>query len=59
MKIVLIGKNGQLGWEFQRLLPNLGEVIALGREELNVSNIGAVQDTLDQLKPDLIINRFK
>jgi len=31
MKILLLGKNGQLGWELQRSLAQLGEVIALDR----------------------------
>jgi dTDP-4-dehydrorhamnose reductase len=56
MRILLIGKNGQLGWEFQRSLPALGEVIALGRDQLDVSDHQAVQSTLNELKPDLIIN---
>ena len=56
MRIVLFGKNGQLGWEFQRILPILGEVIALGRDEVDVSNFREIQKFLDELKPDLIIN---
>ncbi len=56
MKIVLIGKNGQLGWELQHTLPKLGEVISLGRSELDVSNLQAIETTLNDLKPDLIVN---
>jgi dTDP-4-dehydrorhamnose reductase len=56
MKIVLIGKNGQLGWEFQRILPALGNLVSLGREDLDVSDQHAVQKTLMELQPDLIIN---
>jgi len=56
MKIVLIGKNGQLGWKFQHTLPDLGEVISLGREELDVSDHLAIQKTLMELRPNLIIN---
>jgi dTDP-4-dehydrorhamnose reductase len=56
MKIVLIGKNGQLGWEFQRILPALGDMIALGREDLDVSDRHAIQKILIELSPDLIIN---
>jgi dTDP-4-dehydrorhamnose reductase len=56
MKIVLIGKNGQLGWEFQRTLPGLGEVIALGRADLDVSDHASIQKTLIELRPNLIIN---
>lgn len=33
MKILLIGKQGQIGGELAKRLPNLGEVIAIGREE--------------------------
>ena len=56
MKIVLIGKNGQLGWEFQQLLPAFGEMVALGRADLDVSDPHAVQETLLELQPNLIIN---
>lgn len=56
MKIVLLGKNGQLGWEFQRTLPILGEVISLDRAELDLCDLGAVQNILNELKPDLIVN---
>jgi dTDP-4-dehydrorhamnose reductase len=56
MKIVLLGKNGQLGWEFQRVLPILGEVISLDRTELNLSDLPAIQKILSELKPNLIIN---
>jgi dTDP-4-dehydrorhamnose reductase len=56
MRIVLFGKNGQVGWELHRLLPKLGDVIALGREDADISNIQAVQKTLNEIKPDLVIN---
>ncbi|HKG53201.1 MAG TPA: sugar nucleotide-binding protein, partial [Anaerolineales bacterium] len=56
MKIVLFGKNGQLGWEFQRMLPILGEVISFDREELDLCDLDAVQKILSELKPNLIIN---
>jgi dTDP-4-dehydrorhamnose reductase len=56
MNILLFGKNGQLGWEFQRLLPILGEVIALDREELNLGDLDAIRDTIEELKPGLIVN---
>jgi len=56
MNIVLIGKNGQLGWEIQRSLSPLGKVTALGRDQLNVSDYKAVQSILKELKPNLIIN---
>lgn len=56
MKILLFGKSGQLGWEFQRVLPILGEVIAPDREELDISDLDAIQKTIQDVKPNLIIN---
>ena len=56
MRIVLFGKNGQLGWEFQRILPILGEVIALGRDEIDISDLHNLQKKLNELQPGLIIN---
>lgn len=56
MRIVLIGKNGQLGWELQRTLPVLGEVTALSRNDLDLSAPDTIQKTITELKPDLIIN---
>ena len=56
MRIVLFGKNGQLGWEFERILPILGEVVALGRNEVDVSDLQNVKDTLKELKPNVVIN---
>jgi dTDP-4-dehydrorhamnose reductase len=56
MKILLLGKNGQLGWEFERILPILGQVISLDRAELDLCDLNAVQRTINELKPNLIIN---
>lgn len=56
MRIVLFGKNGQVGWELEKMLPNLGEVIAFGRQELDVSNLKQVQNTLLEIQPNLIVN---
>jgi dTDP-4-dehydrorhamnose reductase len=56
MRIVLFGKNGQVGWELQRILPSLGEVIALDYEELDLADLKTLEKRLDELKPDLIVN---
>jgi dTDP-4-dehydrorhamnose reductase len=56
MNIVLCGKNGQLGWELQRILPVLGDVIALDREDLDLCDLHEVQRRLEELKPSLIVN---
>ena len=56
MKIVLLGKSGQLGWELERSLPILGDVIALDRAQLDLLDLNAVQKVLEEFKPNLIIN---
>jgi len=56
MRIVLLGRNGQVGWELERLLPQPWEVTAFNRQELDVSKLKPMKDTLLDIKPDLIIN---
>ena len=56
MKILLTGKNGQVGFELQKKLSTLGEVIATDREELDLANPDAIRQFIDQTKPDIIIN---
>lgn len=56
MNIVLFGKNGQLGSEFQRLLPGLGNLTCLDYEDLDLRDTHALQQTLNELKPNLIVN---
>lgn len=56
MRIVLFGKNGQVGWELQRILPSLGQVIAFDYEDLDVADLKILETRLDELKPDLIVN---
>ncbi len=56
MKILLIGKNGQVGQELQRTLLPLGEVVALGRDGLDLGDLAAVQQVLASQAADVIVN---
>lgn len=56
MRILLTGKNGQVGNELQHLLPPLGTVVALGREELDLSSADAIRKTIRDVRPDIIVN---
>lgn len=61
MKILLLGKNGQVGWELQRSLAPLGELIALDRHPVDglsgdLSDLDALRATIRQVKPDVIVN---
>ena len=56
MKILLTGSNGQVGFELNKKLSALGEVIATDREELNLEDSQAISSFIDQTRPDIIIN---
>ena len=56
MRIVLFGKNGQVGWELNRVLPLLGEVIAVDYQDFDIGDLKILQDKLIELKPDIIVN---
>lgn len=56
IKIILFGKNGQVGWELQRTLAPLGEVLALDYQELDLTNTSALQKYLLTEKPSVIVN---
>lgn len=56
MTILLVGRNGQLGARLARALTALGEVVAVGRSELDVSRAGDVRALIRDAKPALIVN---
>ncbi|HEY1090185.1 MAG TPA: dTDP-4-dehydrorhamnose reductase [Burkholderiaceae bacterium] len=58
MKILLLGKNGQLGWELQRSLGVLGEVVALDRNKLggDLSDHDALYARVMRESPQVIVN---
>ncbi|NWO04300.1 MAG: dTDP-4-dehydrorhamnose reductase [Alteromonadaceae bacterium] len=56
MKILLLGKTGQVGFELHRALSPLGEITAPGEQELDLSNPNALANQLAQTKPDIIAN---
>lgn len=56
MKILLTGRNGQVGWELQKTLAPLGEVTALGRAELDLLDAARIGEALRAANPDVIVN---
>ncbi len=64
MKILLLGKNGQVGWELQRALSVLGEVTALDRHSGtepqghcgDLNDLAGLARTVQALRPDVIVN---
>jgi dTDP-4-dehydrorhamnose reductase len=55
-RILLIGKNGQVGWELQRTLAPLGNVIALDSAQLNLTQPDAIRTAISETAPDIIVN---
>lgn len=56
MRILLTGKNGQVGWELQRALAPLGEITAYDREQLDLNDVSQVRARIHELQPQLIVN---
>ena len=60
MKILLLGKNGQVGWELQRSLQPLGDVVALDRHSTplcgDLLQPAALAETVRAVRPDVIVN---
>lgn len=60
MKILLLGKGGQVGWELQRSLSVVGELVALDRHSPehcgDLSQLDGLRDTVRALRPALIVN---
>lgn len=56
MKILLMGKNGQLGFELRRALSLLGEVTEIGRKDCDVRDDSALRRLVKVQCPDVIVN---
>ncbi len=56
MKILLTGKDGQIGFALHKKLLSLGVVIATDRHQLDLKNSDAIRTFIEKIKPDIIIN---
>jgi dTDP-4-dehydrorhamnose reductase len=56
MKILLTGAGGQVGYELERSLQGLGEVIAVGRARMDLADLDQVRAVIRALRPGLIVN---
>jgi dTDP-4-dehydrorhamnose reductase len=56
MRILVTGKDGQVGWELRRTLAVLGDVIAVDRTQLDLSNPEQAASVVRELKPQVIVN---
>ena len=56
MRILLTGKDGQIGWELQRTLAPLGDIVAIGRQDVDLADPAALRAAVRRIKPGLIVN---
>ena len=56
LKLLLFGKNGQVGWELHRTLIVLGDLIAIDYPEVDFSRPEILHEIIRHIKPDIIIN---
>jgi dTDP-4-dehydrorhamnose reductase len=55
-RILLTGKNGQVGRELEHFLPFVGDVIALDRRQLDLSKPDSIRQKIEEIRPHLIVN---
>jgi dTDP-4-dehydrorhamnose reductase len=56
MRILLLGMNGQLGWESRRALAPLGEVIALDYPQIDLTRPQTIAGLVTEVKPQVVFN---
>lgn len=56
MKILIFGKNGQLGWELQRTTACLGQILFFDYPEIDLVHPEQACDLIREIKPELVIN---
>jgi dTDP-4-dehydrorhamnose reductase len=56
LKIVIVGRNGQLAWEANQQFQGLGQIICLGRPEIDLLDIKGVREEMRRIKPSVIVN---
>jgi dTDP-4-dehydrorhamnose reductase len=56
MKVLITGGNGQLGWELQRAVPAGVQAVAVGRQELDITNPNTIERLFKKTRPAVVIN---
>jgi dTDP-4-dehydrorhamnose reductase len=56
MRILLLGRNGQVGWELQRALAPLGEIVAIDQGDCDLADGAALAAAVRLAAPDVIVN---
>ncbi|GGI54448.1 dTDP-4-dehydrorhamnose reductase [Oxalicibacterium solurbis] len=56
MRILLTGRSGQVGYELERSLQGLGEIVAVDRARMDLANLDQVREVIRSVRPALIVN---
>jgi len=56
MKVLLIGKNGQLGSEIDKQVRKKFDIVSFGHDELDITNYDAISKSIEKHAPDVVIN---
>jgi dTDP-4-dehydrorhamnose reductase len=56
LRLLITGATGQIGWHLQRTLAPLGDVTALTRDQLDLSDLDAVTRAIREFEPDIVVN---
>ncbi len=56
MKILVTGVLGQVGHALQKTLSDTHEIVAVDREQMNLSDVQAIHDAIAAIRPNLVIN---
>jgi dTDP-4-dehydrorhamnose reductase len=56
MRILLLGNTGQLGWELERTLTPLGELIAVDYPQINLAEVKGTSEFISTVAPQVIVN---
>ena len=56
LKIVIVGRNGQLAWEANQRFQGLGQIVCVGRPELDLLDIDGVRAEIRRIRPSVLVN---
>jgi dTDP-4-dehydrorhamnose reductase len=56
VKILVTGRNGQVGYELERSLQGLGEIVAIDSDEMDLADFDAIRAVMREVKPTLVVN---
>jgi dTDP-4-dehydrorhamnose reductase len=56
LKLVIVGRNGQLAWEANQRFQGLGRIICVGRPEIDLLDINGLREEIRRIRPSIIVN---